>query len=164
MTLRWSLLGLLSISVLLALLLDIYPLPLEYRLLRPQFTLLVVIYWLFVMPQSASMLALLALGLVQDMLLGVPLGQHPLMLLPVAWLCLRSYRRVRHFSRWQEMLWVWLLVTVALLMGYWVQSLAGVSFRGLDLLLPALTSATLWPLVALLLDWWRRRYRISREV
>src|SRR5690554_6741673 len=99
-------------SVLLALLLDTYPLAFEYRLLRPQFTLLVVIYWLFVLPQSSSMLALMALGIVQDMLVGTPLGQHALMLLPVAWLCLRSYRRVKHFSRWQEVLWVVVLVAI----------------------------------------------------
>lgn len=164
MTMRWSLLFLLSLSVLLALLLDIYPLPLEYRLLRPQFTLLVVVYWLLVLPQSASMLGLLALSLVQDMLLAAPLGQHALMLLPVAWLCLRSYRRVRHFSRWQEVFWVGLLMVIALLMSYWVQSLSGIEFSSAHLFLPALASAIFWPFIVLVLDRLRRRYRISREV
>ena len=164
MSAKLSLFVLVVVSVLLALLLDVYPLPLEYRLLRPQFTLLIVIYWIFILPQSASLLAVLILGILQDMIMGTPLGQHPLMLLPVTWLCLRSYRRVRHFSRWQEMLWVWILVSVALLVGYWVQGLAGVNFSGFDLLLPGLTSAMIWPLLALLLDALRRRYRISRQV
>ncbi|HEY7885984.1 MAG TPA: rod shape-determining protein MreD [Cellvibrionaceae bacterium] len=157
-------LSLIVVSVLLALLLDTYPLALEYRLLRPQFTLLVVIYWVFILPQGASMLALMALGIVQDLLMGSPLGQHALMLMPVAWLCLRSYRRVRHFSRWQEVLWVLVLVAIALLVGYWVQSLVGRRIDSIYLLLPALTSALIWPLLALLLDKWRGFYRISRQV
>src|SRR5690606_30698867 len=127
-------------------------------------TLLVVIYWVFILPQSASMLALMALGIVQDMLMGTPLGQHALMLMPVIWLCLRSYRRVRHFSRWQEVLWVLVLISVALLVGYWVQSLTGRRIDSIYLLLPALTSAFVWPLLALLLDRLRSFYRISREI
>ena len=156
--------SLIILSVLFALLLDIYPLPFEYRILRPQFVLLVVIYWIFILPQGASLLLLLVLGVLQDVISGAPIGQHPLMLMPLAYLCLRSYRRARHFSRWQEVLWVFILVAAAELVAYWVQSLLGRRFSGFEFLLPALASALVWPGVALALDGFRRRYRISRQV
>jgi rod shape-determining protein MreD len=152
------------VSVFIALLLDVYPLALEYRLLRPQFVLLVVIYWVYVLPQSSSMVALLLLGLLMDVTVGAPLGQYPLVFVVVGYLCLRSYRRVRHFSRWQESLWVLLLVMCAQLLIYWVQALAGQTAAGVMFLLPALASACCWPLLAMVFDSLRRTYRIARQV
>ncbi|MDO3382844.1 rod shape-determining protein MreD [Gilvimarinus algae] len=151
-------------TILLATLLDIYPLEFEHQIFRPQFVLLVAIYWIYVLPQSTSMTLLLILGLLQDVIVGTPLGQHPLMLTLVGYLCLRSYRRMRHFARWQEALWVFVLVVLAQLVAYWVQSLAGREFAGLEFMMPALASASVWPMLALILDAVRRRYRISRQI
>ncbi|UTF59673.1 rod shape-determining protein MreD [Gilvimarinus sp. DA14] len=151
-------------TLLFALLLDIYPLPFDYQIFRPQFVLLVVIYWINVLPQSTSMTLLLVLGLVQDIVVGTPLGQHPLMLTVVGYLCLRTYRRVRHFARWQAALWVFFLVVLAQLLAYWVQSLLGREFAAAEFMLPALASASVWPLLSLLLDGLRRRHRIARQV
>ncbi|MBU2885432.1 rod shape-determining protein MreD [Gilvimarinus agarilyticus] len=151
-------------SLLLAFLLDIYPLALEYRVLRPQFVLLVAIYWVFVLPQSASMTLLFLLGLMQDIVVGVPLGQHALIFVVVAYLCLRSCRRVRHFARWQEALWILCLVALGQAISGWVQSLAGREITGWQFLLPALASASVWPLLSLVMDVLRRYYRIARQI
>ncbi|WP_020207961.1 rod shape-determining protein MreD [Gilvimarinus chinensis] len=151
-------------TLLLALLLDIYPLPFEYQIFRPQFVLLVVIFWIHIWPQSASMTLLLLLGVVQDLVIGSPLGQHPLMLTVVGYLCLRTYRRVRHFARWQAALWVFFLVVLAQLLAYWVQSLQGREFVAAEFMIPALASASVWPLMSLILDTLRRRHRIVRQI
>ncbi len=148
----------------LALLLDIYPLPFDYQIFRPQFVLLVVIYWINILPQSTSMTLLLLLGLVQDIVIGSPLGQHPLMLMVVGYLCLRTYRRARHFARWQGALWVFFLVVLAQLLAYWVQSLLGRAFVAAEFMIPALASASVWPLLSLILDTLRRRHRIARQI
>lgn len=161
---RVSVYILVVLTVFVAMLLDVYPLALEYRVFRPQFTLLVVIYWVYILPQSSSMALLLLLGLLQDVTVGAPLGQHPLMLVMVGYLCLRSYRRVRHFARWQESLWVLLLVASAQLLAYWVQALHGRQMDGFEFLLPAVASACCWPLLAMVFDRLRRHYRIARQV
>src|SRR5690554_201894 len=155
---------LIFLTLLVAILLDVYPLPLEYRIFRPPFVLLVAIYWIYVLPQSCSMLLLLLLGLLFDVTVDTPLVQHPLMLILVSYLCLRSYRRVRHFARWQESLWVLLLVASAQLLAYWAQALGGRQMSGFEFLLPALAGACCWPLMAMLLDRLRRHYRIARQV
>lgn len=155
---------LIVLMLFVAMLLDVYPLALEYRIFRPQFVLLVVIYWVYILPQSSSMTLLILLGVLLDVTVGSPLGQHPLMLIVVSYLCLRSYRRVRHFARWQESLWVLMLIACAQLLAYWVQALGGRQMDGFEFLLPAIASACCWPLLAMLFDGLRRHYRIARQV
>lgn len=155
---------LIAVSIGIAFLLDIYPLAFEYGLLRPQFVLLVAIYWVFVLPQSTSMALLFALGILQDVVVGVPLGQNALVLIVVSYLCLRSCRRVRHFARWQEALWVLCLVALGQAMAFWVQALAGRELSGAQFLIPAVASASIWPLLSMIMDGLRRSYRISRQI
>ena len=152
------------LTLFVAILLDVYPLALEYRVFRPQFVLLVVIYWMYILPQSSSVALLVLFGLLLDVTVGSPLGQYPLMLVVVGYLCLRSYRRVRHFARWQESLWILFLIACAQLLAYWVQALDGRQMDGFEFLLPAVASACCWPLLAMLFDGLRRHYRIARQV
>lgn len=160
---RLPLYSLIITSVFVALLLDIYPLPFEYRIFRPQFSLMVAIYWIYVLPQSTRMSWLFFLGVIQDILDGSPIGQHVLALLFVTYISLRSCQRVRHFALWQKTLWVFVLVSVAQLINYWVQSFAGREIQGLGFLVSAASSACLWPFLYSLLGMLRRRYRILRE-
>lgn len=146
----------------LALILTVLPLPLEWRWWRPEFVLLLVIYWTFTMPQRTSLLMLLGLGLFQDVLVGAPLGQHALILLIVAYICIQSYQRVRNYTRWQQCLWVFVLVGVGQLIDNWVQSMAGRPLSGLQFLYPAMTTAALWPLLFPVMEKLRRYYRIER--
>ncbi len=150
-------------SVFVALLLDVYPLAFEYRLVRPQFVVMVVIFWIYILPQSTSMTLLLILGLFQDLLEGAPFGQHALALLIVSYICLRSCRRVRHFSKWQEVLWIFVLISVSQLINYWIQSFAGREVNGLSFLVAAASSACVWPLLSIVLEVLRQRNRISRQ-
>ena len=61
-------------SFLVALILSVYPLPMDMRWWRPEFVLVVAIYWIFFMPLTVSFTLLCALGLFQDLLEGVPFG------------------------------------------------------------------------------------------
>ena len=137
-------------SFLLALILSVYPLPMDMRWWRPEFVLVVSIYWIFFMPLTVSFTLLCALGLFQDLLEGVPFGQHSLGLVIVAYICILSYQRVRNFSIWRQSGWIFVLVGVAQLTDNWVQGMAGRPLSGIQFLYPALTSALLWPVC----HWW----------
>jgi len=145
----------------LALLLSIYPLPLAWRWWRPEFVLMIAIYWIFVLPLNTSMIALCVLGLFQDLLESTPFGQHGLALVIVAYVCLLSYQRVRNYSLWQQSCWVFVLIGVAQLTDNWVQAVSGRPVSGLEFLLPAFASACFWPLCFMGLEIVRRRYRIA---
>jgi rod shape-determining protein MreD len=149
----------LSVAMLAALLLSIYPLPMEWRWWRPEFVLLVAIYWVFLTPLNVSFLALCCVGLFQDLLEGVAFGQHGLGLVIVAYISMLSYQRVRNFSLPKQTGWVFVLVGIAQLTDNWVQGMAGRPLAGLEFLYPALTSAILWPLLQGVLNTRLESYR-----
>lgn len=139
-----------AVSFLVALVLSVYPLPMDMRWWRPEFVLVVAIYWIFFMPLTVSFTLLCILGLFQDLLEGVPFGQHSLALVIVAYICILSYQRVRNFSIWRQSGWIFVLVGIAQLTDNWVQGMAGRPLSGIQFLYPALTSALLWPVCS----WW----------
>jgi rod shape-determining protein MreD len=145
-----NLYAVIAFSFLVALVLSVYPLPMGIRWWRPEFVLLVAIYWIFLMPLTMSFTLLCLLGLFQDLLEGVPFGQHSLGLVIVAYVCILSYQRVRNFSIWRQSGWIFVLVGVAQLTDNWVQGMAGRPLSGIQFLYPALTSALLWPAC----HWW----------
>ncbi|MGD8175457.1 rod shape-determining protein MreD [Marinimicrobium sp. ARAG 43.8] len=154
---RW----LIGVAVVVALMLAVYPLPLEWRWWRPEFLMLVVIYWVFVLPDQISLTLVFLLGLVQDLVEGTALGEHALGLVIVAYIGLQSYRRVANFALWQQACWVFLLVGIAQVTSNWVHTLDGGHVGGMQFLYPALTSALLWFPLHLLFEALRHRYRIQ---
>lgn len=149
------------LSFLVALLLMIFPLGRESGWLRPEFVPVLVIYWVLVMPQQSSLLFIWVLGCFQDLLEGVMLGQHAMALMVVAYVCLLSYQRMRNYTLWHQTFFVFVLVGLYQLVDNWVHSLQGHAAPNLVFLMPAFTSALMWPLLWILLEQLRVRYRIS---
>lgn len=147
---KLNLFAVITFSMVVALILSVYPLPMDMRWWRPEFVLVVAIYWIFFMPLTVSFTLLCVLGLFQDLLEGVPFGQHSLGLVIVAYVCILSYQRVRNFSIWRQSGWIFVLVGIAQLTDNWVQGMAGRPLSGAQFLYPALTSALLWPACS----WW----------
>lgn len=149
------------LTFLVALTLSVYPLSLALRWWRPEFVLMVMIYWIFAQPLRVSLISLCAIGLFQDVLEGAPFGQHSLGLVIVSYLCLLSYLRVRNYSLWQQSLWIFAMVAVAQVINTWVDALSGRPVGGFEIFFPAFASACFWPLCYLLLERVRRRYQIT---
>lgn len=148
-------------SLTLALLLSVYPLSPALRWWRPEFVLMIVIYWIYLLPIQTSFLALCVLGLFQDALESAPFGQHGLSLVIVAYVCLLSYQRVRNYTLWQQSCWIFVLIGIAQVTDNWVQALSGRPVSGLHFLLPAFASACFWPICHLVMEALCRRYRIA---
>jgi rod shape-determining protein MreD len=148
-------------SFLLALILSVFPLPYELRWWRPEFVLVVVIYWMLLMPLNISLVLICVLGLFQDLLESVPFGQHSLGLVIVSYVCILSYQRVQNFSVWKQACWVFVLIGIAQLTDNWVQGMAGRALSGVAFLYPAFTSALIWPLCQFWLDRLYQRYQLQ---
>jgi rod shape-determining protein MreD len=156
----WFMIGM---SFLIGFVFSVYPLSFELQWWRPEFILLLVIYWVYTLHSDISLLFLCALGLFQDVLESVPIGQHGLSVILVAYLCLLSQQRMRTFSMLRQTGWVFVLVGVAQLTDNWVQGMAGRELSGLNFLYPAVVSALLWPVLKWGLDRIAHRYRISGD-
>lgn len=143
-------LGAVFISFLVASLIMLLPLPSGWAWVRPELVVLVVIYWTVTLPDHVGVGMAFLMGLVQDVLENALLGHHALALVALAYVCSLSYRRIRNFALWQQSAWVFVLVGIHQLLWNWGSTFSGRTADSLIFLLPALTSALLWPLITVL--------------
>ncbi|MAL95909.1 MAG: rod shape-determining protein MreD [Haliea sp.] len=152
--------GIIAFTLLVAAVLAIVPNPLWLQWARPEWVALVILYWCMALPHRVGLLTAAVTGVFQDVLEGAPLGQHGLALLAVALLVALLYKRLRVFSLWQQSAMVFLIIGMHQLIDQWVQSLQGAAAGSLLFLLPALTSALVWPVVLHVLRALRRYYHM----
>lgn len=158
---NWGNRWLMLVTLLLALIFSIYPLDGIGRWLRPEFVVLLVIYWVIHLPQEFGPGLAWLIGLFQDLVEGSIFGQHALALVVVAYICLLSYQRLRTYELWQQSAWVFVLVGIHQLFDNWVNSLNGNTGKALMFLLPAIISALCWPVITLLMNRLRYYYRLN---
>ena len=148
-------------SFLLAYVLAVLPMPLWLMWARPEWVALILIYWAIALPHRVGILTALALGVMLDALEGAVLGQNAFSLLVVALLCQTLYQRLRVFSVLQQAGTVFVVIGINQLVCQWVQNLEGVGGPSLLFLLPAVSSALLWPVVLHVLRRLRRQYWVT---
>jgi len=148
-------------SFLVAFVLAVLPMPQWLMWVRPEWVALILIYWAIALPHRVGILTALALGIMLDTLEGAVLGQNAFSLVVVAVLCQTLYQRLRVFSVLQQAGTVFVVIGINQLVCQWVQNLEGVGSPSLLFLLPAVSSALLWPVVLHVLRSLRRHYWVT---
>jgi len=148
-------------SFFVALVLAMLPLPRWGLSFRPEWVSLVLIYWCMALPHRVGLVTAACLGIFVDVLEGSALGQNAMALVAVAMLSLLLYQRVRVFNMWQQCGVIFVLVGFHQMICQWIQNFEGFGARSLAFLLPAVTSALLWPLLFRGLRALRRYYRVN---
>ena len=148
-------------SFLVAAVLAVMPLPQWLLWWRPEWLALVLIYWVIALPHRVGLLTALLLGIVLDVLEGAVMGQNALALSAVAASGLVLYQRLRVFNLTQQAAVVFMMVGVNQLLCNWIENLQGTGAQSALFLLPALSSALMWPIVLHVLRGMRRFYRVT---
>ena len=91
-----------AVSVLLALILSVLPLPDLIMPFRPDWLLLTLVYWSIALPHRANVGTAFFAGLLHDILLGSVLGVHALALVIPVYLAASQFQRMRNYSVWQQ--------------------------------------------------------------
>lgn len=136
-------------------------LPWEFGFLRPDWVLLVLIYWVIALPHRVGVFTAWVIGLMMDVLLGALLGQHALIFLLVAYIAQNLYQRLRMFAVWQQSMVVFALIGLSHLLGFWLERAIGAKEWSWWLMLPAIMSAFVWPWMFLLLRALRRFFSVA---
>lgn len=139
------------LTLLLAAILSIIPLPPWLSLARPAWMAMVVMFWLLELPQNYGVFFAWSMGLLMDVMLGVVLGQNASAMLILAVATHNSYRRLRLHPLWQQTVMVLIIVGLYQMTCLWINSAIGHIRPSLIYALPAVTSALLWPWLSLLL-------------
>lgn len=154
--------GVIVVTVIIALMLAILPLPLWAEPYRPAWPVLVLIYWCMALPQRVGVGVGWIIGLLVDVLKGSLLGQHALAMAVVAYITLNVHQRVRVFPLWQQAFAVLLLLLLYQLLSLWFDGITGgETAKGWSYWIPSLSGMFLWPWVFIILRDMRRRFRVS---
>ena len=159
MNLRRDRLSIVLITVAIAIVLTLLPMPHYVEFLRPYWVALVLIYWCLETQGMVSLGLAFTLGLVLDLLTGTLLGQHALSLVIIVYLVTRFRSRLRFFPPWQQALSVLALLLNDRVILLWIISLRGEPLPSAVYWLAPLVGTALWPWLFLPLDRYRGKMR-----
>lgn len=149
------------LSFLVAYLLAIVPFPEWAMHYRPQWVMLILIYWVMALPYRIGIGSAWMAGIFTDILEGSLLGIHALTFAVLAYITLSLHQRLRLFSSLQQSGIVLVLVGLVMTCTYWLKVMTEQTAPGgMLFLLGALSSAFVWPWLFMFLRQLRRGFDI----
>lgn len=150
-----------ALSLILAAILAIVPMPAWLELWRPEWVALVLVYWVIALPHKVGLITAWITGFFIDILEGSLLGLNALAFTAIAYVALNLYQRMRMFTPLQQSTTILMLIGVQQLLVFWVLTATGQNTaRDLAFVFSALSSALIWPVLFPLLRYWRRAWQI----
>jgi len=154
---RWVIL----LSIVAALMLTIWPLPAAVEPFRPDWTALVLIYWVMAMPHRVNVGTAWCAGLALDVLTGSLLGQHAVAMAVMATLVTGIHLRVRVFPVWQQSVTIMALLAIYEVILILVDGSTGQLYDLEWRWAPVMTGMILWPWTLFLLRFLRRNFNVA---
>ncbi|MBA6293387.1 rod shape-determining protein MreD [Colwellia sp. MB3u-70] len=149
------------LTLLVALLASIMPLPLSVDAFRPDWVLVVLFYWCLALPSRVNVISAWVMGFILDVLLGSTLGVHAGAMAISVYIVAGNFQKIRNFSVWQQALIMGVLSALYHLIVFWLQRFLTDAVFLPSYLYPVFTTIILWPWAFLLLRKIRRNFRIT---
>ncbi len=146
-----SVYGLVIVSLVVALVLTVLPMPHWAAELRPQWVALTLIYWAMAAPDRVGVFWGFGTGLLLDVISGSVLGQGALTLSVVTYLAVELHQRIRIFPLWQQAVSVWVLLLVERMLTLWILGATGAPTPTLLYWVPTFFGMLLWPWLSVVL-------------
>ncbi len=137
------------------------PMPLSADAFRPDWVLIVLMYWCMALPGRVNIITAWVMGFLLDVLLGSVLGVHAAAMAISIYIIVVNHQKIRNFSILQQALITGVLVALYHLVVFWLQRfLIDIIFLT-SYLYPVVTTIILWPWVFYLLRKVRRNFSIK---
>ena len=144
------------ITLVIAMILMLLPLPEVLRLFRPEFVLMVLMYWAMALPRKVSVGVAWVVGVLMDVMMGGALGVTAFSYALVIFLTARFHLQLRQYPVWQQALIILSLVLLVHIIAVLVSPQTASWFMWL----PAVTSMIIWPMNYSLLRNVRRSFHV----
>lgn len=145
------------LSLVVALILMILPLPDWAQMYRPNWMALMLIYWSMALPKRVGLWFAFFSGIVLDTSLGTLLGQHTLALVVVVFFNLNFYQRIRVLALPQQAIYVFFLLLINQVVVAWVEGILGRPTPMLAYFGAPFIGMLIWPWVFVILRDIRRK-------
>lgn len=139
------------VSLVVALMLTMAPMPAWADALRPEWVAMTLIYWSMNLPKLYSVGHAWLIGIVLDVAHGTLLGQHALALSCVVYLTIKFHLQMRAYPVLQMALTIAALLSLYKFLLFWINGVTGIHIPLATYWGPVVTSAVFWPLVTLVL-------------
>jgi rod shape-determining protein MreD len=149
------------LTLILALLLEIMPMPAWTHLIRPDWLLIVLTYWGLSLPHKYSVFTACFLGIVLDFMLGATIGARGLVLTINIYLVSLNYQKLRNFPVWQQALVLSINSLIYHVVLFWIEYIISKTTFNPTLLLPVFSNMVIWPWVYWLLKQVRRHFKVK---
>ncbi len=147
------------ISIIVALMLAIAPMPAWAESFRPDWVTMTLIYWTMNLPRSYGVGWAWIIGLILDVAQGTLLGQHALALSLVMYVTVTFHLQMRQFPTLQMSMTVCALLALYQFILFWINGVAGVNTPAITYWGPVISGSLLWPLITVLFGGARYRVR-----
>ena len=145
------------LSLVVALILTILPLPDWVQIYRPNWVALVLIYWSMALPKRVGLWFAFFTGIILDTSQGTLLGQHTLALVLIIFINMNFYQRIRVLALAQQSIYVFVLLLINQLIIAWIEGIMGRPTPILTFFGAPFIGMLIWPWVFVVLRDIRRK-------
>jgi len=144
------------LTFIIAMMLMLMPLPDWAQAYRPEWLMLVLIYWCMALPNKVGVGIAWILGLCVDVIQGALLGQHAIGFVITAYIAIRFHQRVRNYPLHQQSLFVGMILLPYMSISLWILGILGEDPKSWLYWAPVVTSILIWPWIYLVMRAIRR--------
>ncbi len=152
---------LIIITLVISVILQVAPLPFEWRGFRPDLILLVLFYWILALPQRIGVFTAMLVGLSIDLLDGLAIGATAAGASIGSLILLLNYQRLRQFDSLLQTFVIGLVLAIVLLVAERLRGFLGFTSDGLEFLYSVPLSMLLWIPLRNFLRTYRQYYEIA---
>ena len=145
------------LSLVVALILTILPLPDWVHIYRPNWVALALIYWSMALPKRVGLWFAFFTGIILDTAQGTLLGQHTMALVVIIFVNMNFYQRIRVLALAQQAIYVFVLLLINQLIVAWVEGIMGRPTPLLTFFSAPFIGMLIWPWVFVVLRDIRRK-------
>ncbi len=148
--------GVIILTLIVAMIVMLLPLPETLRLVRPEWVLLTLMYWALALPYRVGVGYAWVVGLMTDIVTGGTLGIFAFAYAFVIYIIVRFHQQLRQFPMWQQAL----ILMAMFLSVQLITVLMTIEPLTWHIWLPAISSTLLWPVFYGLLRGIRRSFHV----
>jgi rod shape-determining protein MreD len=149
------------VTIIVALMLTMMPLPDSIAAFRPDWVALIMIFWAMSIPRSYNVGVAWIAGIFLDVTQGTLLGQYALALCAVTYITVKFHLLMRVFPLLQLTATIFALLALYQFLLFWINGVVGVNAPPVSYWGPVLTGALIWPLLYTFMSGVRYRVQLG---